>query len=103
VMRRAMEGILPKEVQWRGGKMNFTPSLCYGLKSFEREVLDSIILKEPRLIQNYVNIETLRRTYQRFLNAESVNSSDIFTIWKCASLALWLKQKWSPSQDVSPM
>jgi asparagine synthase (glutamine-hydrolysing) len=95
VLRRAMAGILPEEVQWRGGKIDFTPSLRYGLKSFDRELLDSVIVHEPGFIESYINMDTLRRTYERFLNADSSNSTDVFNIWKCASLALWLRQTWS--------
>jgi asparagine synthase (glutamine-hydrolysing) len=92
VMRRAMENILPEKVQWRGGKIDFTPSLRYGLVSFEREVLDRIILRESSILENYVNVTTLREAYGRILEGESSSSStDLFNVWKCASLALWLQ------------
>jgi asparagine synthase (glutamine-hydrolysing) len=96
VMRRAMEDILPKKVQWRGGKMDFTPSLSYGLMAFERDVLDKIILRDSGVIEKYVNVKSLRHAYGRFLAGESEgNSTDLFNIWKCASLALWLKHAFS--------
>jgi len=38
--RRAMDGILPSEVQWRGAKSNITPSFDHGLLAFERERLE---------------------------------------------------------------
>jgi asparagine synthase (glutamine-hydrolysing) len=92
VMRRAMENILPKKVQWRGGKTDFTPSLYYGLVSLEREVLDRIILLDSSILENYVNVTTLREAYGRILEGESSSSStDLFSVWKCASLALWLQ------------
>lgn len=95
VMRRAMENILPKKVQWRGGKMDFSPSLSYGLRSFERETLDQIILKDPGVIESYVDIKSLRQAYERFLSGSGEDVNDLYNIWKCASLALWLKQAWS--------
>ncbi len=95
VMRRAMDNILPKKVQWRGGKMDFTPSLSYGLKTFEQDMLARIIIDNPGVIEKYVNVNVLRQSYQRFLSGESANSSDVFNILKCTSLALWLQQVWS--------
>ncbi len=95
VMRRAMEDILPKKVQWRGGKMDFSPSLSYGLKTFEQHILDKIILENPSILEKYVNVSALRQAYQRFLAGESADSTDLFNIWKCASLALWLQHAWS--------
>ena len=95
VMRRAMQDILPKEVQWRGGKMDFSPSLSYGLKTFEQHTLDKIIIDDPSIIEKYVNVSALRQAYQRFLTGESNGTRDLFAIWKCASLALWLRQSWS--------
>jgi len=47
VMRRAMSGILPEEVQWRGAKSNmaqFRPRAA----SFERERLEEVILERSR-------------------------------------------------------
>jgi asparagine synthase (glutamine-hydrolysing) len=95
VMRRAMENILPKKVQWRGGKMDFSPSLSYGLRSFERETLDQIILRDPSVIESYVDIKSLRQAYERFLSGSGEDVNDLYNIWKCTSLALWLKQAWS--------
>lgn len=95
VMRRAMENILPKKVQWRGGKMDFSASLSYGLKTFEQDMLARIIIDNPGVIEKYVNVNVLRQSYQRFLSGEPANSSDLFNIWKCTSLALWLQHAWS--------
>jgi asparagine synthase (glutamine-hydrolysing) len=94
VMRRAMKGVLPPQVQWRETKTNFAPSLVYGLRAFEREQLDEIIIRNPGVIEGFVNISALRGAYRRFLEPQSTPSStDLFAIWKFASLALWLKQR----------
>jgi asparagine synthase (glutamine-hydrolysing) len=92
VLRRAMKGILPPEVQWRRDKMDFVPSLAYGLKVFEREQLEEVIIRNPGALEEYVNLCALRRAYQRFLDQESESDSwDLFAIWKTVSLASWLK------------
>jgi asparagine synthase (glutamine-hydrolysing) len=100
VMRRAMKGILPPQVQWRNGKTDFAPSLVYGLKAFERDQLDEIIIRNPGVIEGYVDISALRRAYKRFIEQPEADSADLFAIWKCASLALWLQHRHSFKDSV---
>jgi asparagine synthase (glutamine-hydrolysing) len=93
VMRRAMEGILPGQIQWRNDKADFTPSLAYGLKVFESSLLNEVIIRNPAVIENYVSVTALRQAYDRFLNQGSkVHPEDVFNIWKAVSLALWFQQ-----------
>jgi len=92
VMRHGMNGILPPQVQWRTGKTNFAPSLEYGLRVFERAQLDDVILRNPGIIEEYVNIGVLRQAYMRFLDRKSeVDPSDLIAIWKTVSSASWLQ------------
>jgi asparagine synthase (glutamine-hydrolysing) len=91
VLRRAMGGVLPTEVQWRGGKLDFTPSLSYGLRTYDQPQLEQIIVKDPSAIEQYINIDTLRETYQRLLTDDEVSFHDVFNIWKSVSLAIWLR------------
>ncbi len=94
VMRRAMKGILPPEVQWRRSKMDFVPSLAYGLKMFEREQLEDVIVRNPGAIEEYVNLRSLRQAYKRFLDQETEpDAKDLFAIWKIVSLASWLNHE----------
>lgn len=98
VMRRAMEGILPKEVQWRGGKTDHSASFDYGLLSFERERLENVIMKNLEAIEKYVNLTALREAYHRYL--AGTTATEAVTIWKVLSLALWLaKLELKPSSN----
>jgi asparagine synthase (glutamine-hydrolysing) len=99
VMRRAMEGILPKEIQWRGDKTDHSASFDRGLLEFERERLENVILKNPEVIKKYVNLTALREAYCRYVTGK-VTASEAVTIWKVLSLALWLgKSKLAPSSS----
>jgi asparagine synthase (glutamine-hydrolysing) len=92
VLRRAMAGILPVEVQWRPTKMDFLPSFCHGLLTFERERLDDIILRDPTTIEDYVDIPSLREAYQRFVSRQPRRKpQEVLAIWRAVSLALWLR------------
>jgi asparagine synthase (glutamine-hydrolysing) len=92
VLRRAMAGVLPAEVQWRPTKLDFSPNVRHGLLTIDRERLDEIILKDATTIEEYVDIPALREAYQRFVSQQSPDKSqDVFAIWKAVSLALWLR------------
>lgn len=90
VMRRGMENILPKEVQWRGDKGNLAPSFDRGLLKFEQELLEELLIKEPKLIEEYVNISVLDKAYQKFICGKA-SDHEVVTIWWAVNLALWLK------------
>jgi asparagine synthase (glutamine-hydrolysing) len=92
ILRRAMAGVLPEEVRWRGGKANLAPALSHGLLAFDRERLDDIILRDTSLIEEYVDAAALRRAYNRFISGE-VMDGDVVAIWRAVSLALWLRRE----------
>jgi asparagine synthase (glutamine-hydrolysing) len=89
VLRRALEGVLPSEVQWRFSKSNLGPNFDHGLLVYERECLDDVIMNNPEVIEKYVNITALRDAYRRFLSRETIDD-DVLLIWKAVSLALWI-------------
>jgi asparagine synthase (glutamine-hydrolysing) len=92
VLRRAMKGILPEKVRWRGGKTDFTPNLFFGLRQHERATLDDLFLTAPDVIEAFVDLPALRESYRRFLALEKARDlDDVMTIWKVASLAIWLR------------
>ena len=50
VMRRAMEGILPKEVQWRGGKGDLSANFERGMRA-ERDQMTMLIIGHPEAVR----------------------------------------------------
>jgi asparagine synthase (glutamine-hydrolysing) len=88
VLRRAMAGILPLQVQWRAGKLDFSPNVAHGLRTFGRQYLDSLIYNDAAPIQAYVNVPVLQQAYRQFLSEDDARSR--FLVWQAASLALWL-------------
>ena len=91
VMRRGMNGILPPEVQWRGGKSDLSPNFHHGLRTFERDRFEQLIREESDRLEPYIDVVLLRETYQRFAAGEAMPDSDVMSIWKPLTLALWLK------------
>jgi asparagine synthase (glutamine-hydrolysing) len=90
VLRRALADILPMEVQWRSSKSNLAPSFEHGLLTYDRHWLDDVILKNPSVIAEYVDIPLLRDAYRRLIGGEKTDA--VLTIWKAVSLALWLQR-----------
>lgn len=91
VMRRAMHGILPTEIQWRGGKVDMHPSFEHGLATFERERIEDVILSDPTAIEAYVDLARLRASYEKLI-AREARADDANGVWRVVYLALWLRQ-----------
>jgi asparagine synthase (glutamine-hydrolysing) len=94
VMRRALEGILPKEVQWRGGKTDLTANFVDGLLNRDRQLLDEVMLNRLGSIEKFIDIDFLRAAYQRLISAgNQVSNADSMAVWQAVTLALWLDYK----------
>ena len=90
IMRRAMAGVLPPKIQWRGGKSNLGANFQHGLQ-LGREKLERAFNHDLTLIEDYVDLDSLRSLYQRFETNKDLSHDDFLAIWKSFSLALWLK------------
>jgi len=90
IMRRAMDGVLPPQIQWRGGKSNLGSNFQHGLKLGKAQ-LDSIVANDLTLIEDYVDLNALRSLYDRFNSNQDLSHDAFLAIWKSCSLALWLK------------
>ncbi len=87
VMRRAMENVLPKDIQWRGDKSDLSPNFVHGLLTFERERLGTLV-NDLNFVEPYIDLTALRNRLQRFVNNKG--KEDALPIWKAITLALWL-------------
>ena len=90
IMRRAMEGILPQEVQWRKMKTNLSYNFNHSLIKYEQGLLDDIINKNTNIIEDYVNIKKLQDIYFQY---QSGDTNDLIYLWYLLILAIWLRKK----------
>ena len=90
VMRRALANSLPAEVQWRGGKSDLSPNFTRGLLTFERRLLEEVVLNNPRAIEEYVDLPALREAHHRYISRGT--EADALIVWKATTLALWLRR-----------
>jgi asparagine synthase (glutamine-hydrolysing) len=92
ILRRAMEGILPETVQWRGGKTDMNPNCLYGLLNYNQKLLDEVVFAQTESIAPYIDLNTLRQSYKRLVLDGKVTNEDFSRVWQAIGLALWLRQ-----------
>jgi asparagine synthase (glutamine-hydrolysing) len=91
IFRQAIEGIVPKEIQWRKDKKGFTvPEAKWFRQDFQEHILNlfsrPMYSAELEIIRN----EEVKKLYQRYLqNDPLVNYKDILNI---VSLEMWCKK-----------
>jgi asparagine synthase (glutamine-hydrolysing) len=91
ILRRAMEGVLPPKVQWRTDKGNLSAGVSLKLLEYEREVLEDLVLRDPKPIQDYVDVPSLRSVYDRYKASPLQSNDEAFSLMLTVTLALWLQ------------
>jgi len=88
VMRQAMCGILPQEVQWRPGKANLSGNFRKGIRTSDKNFIEEVLFIKPGCLQGYVNLKSLQEAYTRYESCSSEGNDCHF--WAPVTLALWL-------------
>ena len=90
VMRRAMEGVLPPEIQWRPGKAEMNHGWAYAYRANRDDRIEALLADGNRDVARYVNIERLRAAHGRFMRGEATRH-ERRTRERALTLALWIK------------
>ena len=92
VLRRAMEGILPIENQWRPDKSNISPHFYYKLRGQERSLLLQTLVQVSPLIADYTDIKKLKDLSTSFLSNKQRN--DLWLpVWMAMSLGVFMLER----------
>ena len=92
IMRRAMNNILPVEVQWRTSKMDFTPNLSHNLLVSEKKSLEDFIFTDLAAIEKYIDIKALQKFYPQLISEKDQQTSkNLFSVLQFVYLKLWLR------------
>jgi asparagine synthase (glutamine-hydrolysing) len=91
VMRHAMKGILPEDVRWRPDKADLSPNFMRQIREHDRDLIEEVVLKNPDVIEAYVDIDALRRVYDRYL-ARQMSEGDALALYRAVVLGLWLQR-----------
>jgi asparagine synthase (glutamine-hydrolysing) len=90
VMRRAMEGLLPAEIQWRSSKQNLSQNFNLRLLD-NRDLLEEVIFREASFIEPYVDVEALRAAFRRYSADPPHRTQDSFSVFWAVTIMLWLR------------
>jgi asparagine synthase (glutamine-hydrolysing) len=101
VMRRAMAGILPPEIEWRAGKADLSPKFVRSLLAAHRGLLEDLLLVHPEPIARFVSTGGVGRALERYVTSGS--EQDAFAVWGAATLAAWLRTNPKTQQQGEPM
>ena len=91
LFRRAMQGILPPEVQWRSTKANLSPSFRRGLRSVDRLLIERTLAPRTPL-GRYVDQRALETIARRYFAAAPGGplESDGEMLFRATVLGVWL-------------
>jgi asparagine synthase (glutamine-hydrolysing) len=88
VLRRAMEGVLPADVQWRGGKSDLGPNFVRRLTS-GRDRIEAVVSRSDKTVDAYIDRRLWREAYSRC--REGAGSADAVAVWRGFVFTQWLQ------------
>ena len=94
ILRQAMAGILPREVQWRRSKFNFSHHTVSGMFAHHRGFMDQIVANPAHPLFDIIDRSAMTELYDRVAAApHSVDGRSVQALWRVVSLGLWLQQR----------
>jgi len=90
IMRRALDGILPPNVQWRRDKANLGPNFVRALFERDQRTLQDVVVSRLGALQDFVNVSAVRQAYGRWSKNPLECAEDGLTLFTIATLAFWL-------------
>jgi asparagine synthase (glutamine-hydrolysing) len=93
VLRRAMQDILPPQVQWRRDKIDFSPELRLGLVRHHGAELDA--LSGDRFgVSRFLHMDQIRGVVGRLrADPSRLDAGELFVLWRALFLSLWLQNR----------
>ena len=94
VMRRGMEGVLPKAIQWRRGKGNLSFALDHSMTTHERDLLEKLGNAQIGGVEDFVSPDFLREYVSKYLDGQvgtGESSGSGLIVSRVLFLALWLR------------
>ena len=90
IMRKAMQGILPKKIQWRKTKLDFSVHVKNGLQQHHMKELEDI-LENNKMLENYLDTKLLRQELPKIFKGKKFNEHRLLqNIWKAVALSYFL-------------
>jgi asparagine synthase (glutamine-hydrolysing) len=94
IMRRAMAGILPETIQWRGGKASMEENFEQGLIHTDRAIIEKTLFDSATAAPEFLDLEFLQQGFKATLSKREDRQSSTMAIWQGTTLSLWLNHCW---------
>ncbi|MEZ5589952.1 MAG: lasso peptide isopeptide bond-forming cyclase [Gammaproteobacteria bacterium] len=80
ILRRSMQGILPREIQWRAGKANLSPNFYLNLLGFNKEIITKTIKENELFVNDFIDFHALKTCFAKYMSQPSnVYAMALFT------------------------
>lgn len=93
ILRRALEGVLPRQVQWRGSKVDFTPEAWHGLRSHDAQRLQQLVDKEVAFSSSFTDADEASRCASLILENVGSMPGPSPLVVRAAALEGWLQMQ----------
>jgi asparagine synthase (glutamine-hydrolysing) len=90
ILRNAMAGILPQEIQCRVHKSNLSANFKLRLLEYERETLEAVVLDESHTVGRYVDVPALQAMYRCYAAQPVQHEREAMAVFFATTLAMWL-------------
>ena len=91
ILRRAMQNILPTDIQWREGKSNLEPNFFKSFAIHNRPQIEKALVEAPAPLEPYLNITAIRAIYDDLVANPSFTAAA--RVWSATQLWYWLEQQ----------
>lgn len=92
ILRHAMEGLLPKKVQWRTDKFNFMPQIGTGLATYDLDTLQRVLIDKQSAYTGLMNVKFIKEAFEALKTSQGkVDDLCISVLLRAASVALFLE------------
>lgn len=93
ILRRAMTGYLPEEIQRRTQKKHLTSVTELNLLKYEKKYLDDIIDNKTDILRTFLDPTDIQKIYERYKTRSSdYQRSDAWDIWNVVTFTMWLEK-----------
>lgn len=92
IFRYAMEGLLPKDVQWRGTKAVLGAGLKLNMLKYGSAELEDVINVNTSALENYFDMDKLKEVYKRFTENPFKFDYDCLILVVAVHLSYWLRE-----------
>lgn len=92
ILRRAMNGVLPSDVQWRTDKANIGLSYKVNMLRHGNAELKEMLFGSAYMLERFIDKETLEKAYQRYSSDPIRHGKEAMLLISTVYLSNWLRQ-----------